>query len=233
MAVNNSNVSHKVGAAAINISETLIRLNAEEAIRRLPVVIFILILMIIGVFGNLHVLYIYYRKFNVSTYRIFVLSLAAIDIISCCVSMPFEIADELNPYIFKAEIACKIFRFLNTCLAMATSLMLVVIASERYRRICKPYGNQMTEKTITILANWCCLLRDMCFTSGALRIRTENYRYSGGDNQRFRMYMVGQCRRGSNRIYLLCVGFTCYNCMHGSLGDFVLSSWSSFENSHH
>jgi len=146
MSVNNSNVSHKVGAGAINISETLIRLNAEEAIRRLPVVIFILILVIIGVFGNLHVLYIYYRKFNVSTYRIFVLSLAAIDIISCCVSMPFEIADELNPYIFKAEIACKIFRFLNTCLAMATALMLVVIASERYRRICKPYGNQMTEK---------------------------------------------------------------------------------------
>jgi hypothetical protein len=146
MSVNNSNVSHKVGAAAINISEILTRLNAEEAIRRLPVVIFILILMIIGVFGNLHVLYIYYRKFNVSTYRISVLSLATIDIISCCVSMPFEIADELNPYIFKAEIACKIFRFLNTCLAMATALMLVVIASERYRRICKPYGNQMTEK---------------------------------------------------------------------------------------
>jgi hypothetical protein len=69
MSVNNSNVSHKVGAAAINISEILTRLNAEEAIRRLPVLIFILILMIIGVFGNLHVLYIIAIVFQSSDFR--------------------------------------------------------------------------------------------------------------------------------------------------------------------
>ncbi|XP_052081115.1 alpha-2C adrenergic receptor-like [Mytilus californianus] len=121
-------------------------LNSAEAIRRLPVIMFILILIIIGVFGNLHVFYIYITKFGSSTYRMFVLSLASVDILSCCMSMPFEMADELNPYIFNSEITCKIFRFLNTCLAMITALMLVVIASERYRRICKPYGNQMSEK---------------------------------------------------------------------------------------
>lgn len=130
-----------------NFSEVdLDTLNNAEAVRRLPVVIFILILIVVGVFGNIHVLYIYYTKFGHSTYRIFVLSLAVVDITSCCVSMPFEIADELNPLNFRSEIACKIFRFLNTCFAMITSMMLVVIASERYRKICKPYGDQMTEQ---------------------------------------------------------------------------------------
>jgi cell division protein FtsL len=60
--------------------------------------------------------------------------------------MPFEISDELNPYIFQDEIACKVFRFVNFTLAITTGLMLVVIASERYRRICRPQGKQLNEK---------------------------------------------------------------------------------------
>jgi cell division protein FtsL len=127
-------------------SKTLLELNSEEALNRLPVIIFISVLILLGIMGNVHVIYIYYRFFTTSTYRIFVLSLAVIDMVSCVISMPFEISDELNPYIFQDEIACKVFRFVNFTLAITTGLMLVVIASERYRRICRPQGKQLNEK---------------------------------------------------------------------------------------
>jgi uncharacterized membrane protein len=39
-----------------------------------------------------------------------------------------------------------VFRFVNFTLAITTGLMLVVIASERYRRICRPQGKQLNEK---------------------------------------------------------------------------------------
>ncbi|CAG2229944.1 unnamed protein product [Mytilus edulis] len=131
-----------------NLTETLSlsELNSQEVFKRLPVIVFISILILMGTIGNLHVLYIYYRKFNRSTYRNFVLTLAAIDIVSCTISMPFEIYDELYPYLFQANVACKVFRFINFTLAIATGLMLVVISSERYRRICRPFGSQLTEK---------------------------------------------------------------------------------------
>jgi hypothetical protein len=156
-------------------------------------IIFISVLILLGIMGNVHVIYIYYRFFTTSTYRIFVLSLAVIDMVSCVISMPFEISDELNPYMFQDEIsdghptyipfrsyrilefvlifcrkytkpevfeisdelnpymfqdeiACKVFRFVNFTLAITTGLMLVVIASERYRRICRPQGKQLNER---------------------------------------------------------------------------------------
>lgn len=129
-----------------SITANLVVLNSQEALKRLPVIVFIAVMILVGTVGNLHVIYIYFKFFNRSTYRNFVLTLAAIDIVSCVISMPFEIYDELNPYLFHAEAACKVFRFINFTLAIGTGFMLVVIASERYRRICKPFGNQLTEK---------------------------------------------------------------------------------------
>ena len=121
------------------------RLNAEEVQQRLPLMLIVGILAFIGLVSNCHVLYVFVTKMRRSTYRVFVLSLAVIDLLGCTISMPFQIVDESHPYTFAYPVACKLFRFVDTNLAIASALMLVVIAAERYRKICTPRNPQVTE----------------------------------------------------------------------------------------
>ncbi|KAK3101933.1 hypothetical protein FSP39_007464 [Pinctada imbricata] len=130
----------------IDRSQILENLNEEEYYVRLPVRIFLGCVMAIGIAGNSHVLYIYGRFFKISTYRNFVLSLSVIDMIGCCLSMPFEIVDESMPYNFSDVTSCKIFRYLNTCVGISCGLTLVLVAIERYRKICHPQGTQLSER---------------------------------------------------------------------------------------
>lgn len=126
--------------------ELLAQLNAEESVNRLPLLLVLSILSFVGIITNAHVLFVFGTKFKRSTYRVFVLALGCIDMLGCTISIPFQIIDETHPYTFDAPVACKIFRFFDTNLAIAAALMLVVIASERFRKICRPSGNQVTEK---------------------------------------------------------------------------------------
>ncbi|KAK3102032.1 hypothetical protein FSP39_008251 [Pinctada imbricata] len=66
--------------------------------------------------------------------------------IGCCFSMPFEIVDESSPYTFTDVAVCKIFRYLNTSVGISTGLVLVLVATERYRKICHPSGRQLSER---------------------------------------------------------------------------------------
>ncbi|XP_061182751.1 uncharacterized protein LOC133191082 [Saccostrea echinata] len=129
----------------MTVNQTLEELTSQAVAIRLPVRIFIGIVAVLGIIGNGHVLYLYYTRYKSSTYRWFVMSLVIIDLTGCCVSMPFEIVDESLPYSFSDPISCKLFRFVNYCVALSCAFTLVLIASERYRKICKPYGNQMSE----------------------------------------------------------------------------------------
>lgn len=128
-----------------NLNKTLDELTSQALKTRIPVRVFIGLIAIFGIIGNSHVLFLYYSRFKKTTYRFFVLSLAVIDLIGCCVSMPFEIVDESLPYSYSDTVSCKIFRFVNFCVALSCAFTLVLIASERYRKICKPYGIQMTK----------------------------------------------------------------------------------------
>lgn len=126
--------------------ELLAQLNAEESLNRLPLLLVLSILSFVGIFANAHVLFVFGTKIKRSTYRVFVLGLGCIDMLGCTISIPFQIIDETHPYTFFDAISCKIFRFFDTNLAIAAALMLVVIASERFRKICRPNGLQVTEK---------------------------------------------------------------------------------------
>lgn len=120
-------------------------LNAEEAKQYVGGVIFVTILMVIGIVGNVHVLWIYAFQMKPSNHRIFILMLGVLDFITCCVGMPFIIVDLRNPLTFKVVSICKIMRFNNYFICTSSVLVLLVIAVERYRKICVPLGRQITQ----------------------------------------------------------------------------------------
>ncbi|KAJ8299212.1 hypothetical protein KUTeg_023272 [Tegillarca granosa] len=120
-------------------------LNAHEAVRRLPLVIFIGLLSLFGIVGNLHVIIIFMCKYeHRSTYTVFVTCLAFLDLIGCCLNMPFEIVDNVLPFMFYNSAICRIFRFSNTTVSVTSLFLMYVIAFERYKKVCKPLKMQIS-----------------------------------------------------------------------------------------
>ena len=117
----------------------------------IPTIVFIAILMVVGVFGNILVLYIYTTKYHPSTYRSFILWLGWIDLIACTVGMPLLIVSMLYPYMFPSEEACKTFRFLHVFFVVSSAFIVMAIAIERHRRICNSFSREMTPRKIKLM----------------------------------------------------------------------------------
>ncbi|KAK7101649.1 hypothetical protein V1264_019997 [Littorina saxatilis] len=117
---------------------TLERLNHERAIYFLPAVIWVVILMIVGVIGNVLVIYVYRRRFKRTSSNYFILTMAIFDLVACLIGMPTEIYDLLKPFTFYSEFGCKVFRTTENFTVYGSVVVLVEIAFDRYFKICRP-----------------------------------------------------------------------------------------------
>ncbi|WAR19364.1 OX2R-like protein [Mya arenaria] len=124
--------------------EILQRLNYEEAKQYVGGVVFVTLIMIAGVVGNLHVLFVYAFRIKPSNHQVFILTLGVLDFTTCVIGMPFILVDLRHPLTFTLIAACKLLRFVNYFICMSSGLLLVVIAIDRYRKICVPFGRQMS-----------------------------------------------------------------------------------------
>ena len=110
----------------------------------IPVIVYTGMMMLVGVVGNVHVFIAFCGGYKRnSTFKVFVISLAVIDLSTCCTTMPFEIVLLCNPVTFCNEILCKTFRFINSFLGCSSILLLVTIAFERHRRVIYPFKTGM------------------------------------------------------------------------------------------
>ncbi|XP_061173009.1 dopamine receptor 2-like [Saccostrea echinata] len=115
-------------------------------------VVMLVILMVIGVIGNIHVLAVFGLNFQKSsTYVTFVFSLAVINFLMCSIEIPFEILDLLYPYGLFSGSFCKVFRSSNAGLSMSSVFLLLLIAVDRYKRVCHPLKIQWSIKKSRIL----------------------------------------------------------------------------------
>ncbi|KAL4238915.1 hypothetical protein ACF0H5_003622 [Mactra antiquata] len=131
IAGNNSNTT-------IDADAILWRLNAEKIILLLPVIIFVVVTVIVGIVGNSLVCYIYTYRLRRSPSRYFILFLALLDLISCIVGAGSEISDLLQPYVFSATWSCKILRSGLSFTIISASFTLICVAFDRYYKVCKP-----------------------------------------------------------------------------------------------
>ncbi|KAL3890741.1 hypothetical protein ACJMK2_003019 [Sinanodonta woodiana] len=129
---------------------TLDELNERQVQLLIPVIIFISIAVVVGTVGNALVLYvnIFFLKLRNSTHRYFIIFLALADITFCMIVDPFVIGVLIHPYKFTNIIACKSFGAFTYFDAGVSVLVLFLIALDRYRRIFRPYGNQLSIKNI-------------------------------------------------------------------------------------
>lgn len=136
----------------------LIEFNQKEFQFRLPAIIYTSILMVIGTPGNIIVLYVYFFKWRKSTSRMFILFLTALDLINCVTTLPMEIYIMIYTVMLDNPGLCKTTRFATYTLNYSSAAILVAIAIDRFRRICRPHGPQFSAKKSKYICVGCILL---------------------------------------------------------------------------
>ena len=116
----------------------------------LPSLIYVCILILIGVPGNSLVICVYLLKLNKSTPRVFILALGLYDLINCITSMPVEVALIWNFLRFDYPVLCKVSRFITATINSGSTFILVAIAVDRFRGICRIFKTTIN----TTQAKW-------------------------------------------------------------------------------
>ncbi|XP_062567304.1 orexin receptor type 2-like [Saccostrea cucullata] len=139
-----------MGMEEIEARMLLHKMNDELAMRYLPVIMYMLILMLMGIFGNILVCCVYCSKPTKTSSHYFILNLAVLDLLTCIIGMPTEVTDLRYPYMFYAPAACKLLRFVESVSIIGSSITLIAVAFDRYYRICK-LGRQISVKKSKII----------------------------------------------------------------------------------
>ncbi|XP_069101338.1 growth hormone secretagogue receptor type 1-like [Argopecten irradians] len=114
------------------------KLNDEKALLYLPVIIFVGFLMIVGIIGNMLVIYVYSFKYKSRSSNHFIVSMASFDLLSSLICMPIDIYDVRFHYTFYSVVACKLFRYSQNVTTFGSVIILIEIAFDRYVKICRP-----------------------------------------------------------------------------------------------
>ncbi|XP_045177094.2 cholecystokinin receptor-like [Mercenaria mercenaria] len=134
----------------INKDALLEQLNNKKAVLMVPAFVYLVVLMLAGIIGNVLICYYYGFKSRRSSDNMFILSVAMYDLISCTLSIPIEIVDIRFFCNFPYAGACKVMRFVNYFAAIGSAFTLIVIAIDRYRKICRPFKKQFRSKEAKI-----------------------------------------------------------------------------------
>nr|KAI8726122.1 G-protein coupled receptor 84-like isoform X2 [Biomphalaria glabrata] len=118
------------------IQEYLSLLQHQSTLAFIPTLVYLSVLLVVGSTGNCLVLVVYCTKMTRTPIRIFIISMAVVDLFINIILIPGELYDMFHVWDFDLPILCKIRRFLNCVTIMFSILVLVAIAITRYRAVC-------------------------------------------------------------------------------------------------
>lgn len=125
--------------------DILIEIEEDETGKRVPVAVFVAILSLVGIIGNIHILVIFSRNSKQqNTYHVFVSALAVSDLVVCSTYLPVEIVMVMNPFSFDYDFICRLSLVNCYTWGCLTVLLILSIAIERYRHICFPMKYQIS-----------------------------------------------------------------------------------------
>lgn len=168
-----------------SVNKTLADWNKELRDILLPVTICESLYFLIGVLGNSTVLYIYLLKFKTfCDDRFFIPVLAVIDLIASVVTSSFSISINVLPVMYSSDIACKLLWYTGMTIIGASALTLMVIAINRYLKICKPFAKQIRRKVkkwlVVVIVIVPSLVSSPCFLFyGTVQIESKAYQVTG------------------------------------------------------
>ena len=138
------------------MDETQTALNARYSYALLPLTVTYGLFATIGVIGNIVVLIVFSlgREFRNKNFKIFVVSLGIVDLLTCTFLIPAEMLKHRNYFSFENLFMCKTKCLFNVWAGCAAALILLLISVDRFRKVCQPLKRQITP----ILALKLCIL---------------------------------------------------------------------------
>lgn len=122
-----------------NESDVIAALTELEITRSIPVLCFISLTMLVGTVGNILVILTYVKRVEKSSTNLFIFSLALFDVLNCCLGLPFEMYDILNPYTNDQSHLCSLHKFIAIFADLSSGYIIVSISFDRYFRITTPH----------------------------------------------------------------------------------------------
>ncbi|OWF38832.1 cardioacceleratory peptide receptor-like [Mizuhopecten yessoensis] len=113
----------------------------------LPSFVYACVLLTVGIPGNSLVVYVYGFKSKKTVSRLFILTLAILDLINCLFSISTELFLMWNFLKFDFPAICKISRFITSFCNHSTTIVLLTIAIDRFRKIRHPLKTKMKMST--------------------------------------------------------------------------------------
>lgn len=111
----------------------------------IPNIVWSLICLVIGIVGNVIIILVYIFKMkNYNEERYFIPILALFDLCAVIFSTIYFILDYMYFVNFQSSIICKLITFSTYSWTAISGHTLLVIGVQRYLKICKPHGSQMT-----------------------------------------------------------------------------------------
>ena len=132
--------------------------NIQQLKTDIPSVVFVTLVMIVGIFGNVHAILVYGFYYGKGNHRNFILWLSTSDLLGCCITIPIAISHYVNAYTFPTDINCKFSMFFGTFFAGYSLALLDIIAADRYRRISSPLKKQLSHRGAQIACTVTCLV---------------------------------------------------------------------------
>lgn len=153
--VTTSSVSSEI---ELKMDDHLDELHEKLVTEYMPVVIFIVILAILGVFGNALTAFFYGFKGNIkSSTTVFIISVSVLNLFASF-SASATVADLLLNVKFSDVVLCKLLGFSMQVFMISTCLVMWMVSVDRYLKICRPKGVQFSERSAVVCVILLCLL---------------------------------------------------------------------------
>ncbi|XP_025088279.1 cholecystokinin receptor type A-like [Pomacea canaliculata] len=145
MATTNT-VSLSKNVTSVQMEEYLTSLSWEKMAELSPSIAFLSVLIILGVPGNTLIFFIYWRYFKASSTRVFVLSMAVVDLLTSALSCSSLIIEVCFLYTFVHPHACQAMFIIARLPVVTSGWLLVFVALDRRHRICQPLRRHMSPR---------------------------------------------------------------------------------------
>ena len=120
--------------------------NQELSRTLLPTSVFLILCIVVGVVGNSLVIAIYSLKLRGAKERYFIPYLALVDLLAVCETAGFNVSYNFRTVNYDNKELCRWSWFFGYLTSVMSIFILLVIAIQRYLKICKPFAKQMTLK---------------------------------------------------------------------------------------
>lgn len=138
-------ISDNEQTTSLSESDKLLLWNTRLAMDHIILDVFLAIYILFGLLGNVVIIYIYKWKMKKNFEdKFFILALAILDAVVCVTSSIIYLIFNIIPVRFSNDIACKLSWFITRTLSNTSGMLILVIGIQRYLKVCRPFGWQMT-----------------------------------------------------------------------------------------